>query len=213
MNLNKNNSSYPVLKSNDRPLSNAIIILLIIICVGYGTYYVINEDGLFEDKMYVVDEEEKDLYDDFEKIEKEEESSLEEDVKPDDEYQKEEEIVETIPPKKEENEKIDTNNNDKPVSNVSRGQKEALSTAKVHLHLFAMSKQGLKEQLEFEGYKADEVEYALNNCGANWNEQAYLKAKSYLELSSFDKERLTQQLTFEGFTKEQILYALNKIGL
>ena len=74
----------------------------------------------------------------------------------------------------------------------------------------AFSYTGLIEQLEYEGYSHSEAVYAVDNCGADWNEQAVKKAKQYLEYSSFSKSGLIDQLEFEGFTHAQAEYAVNQ---
>ena len=87
------------------------------------------------------------------------------------------------------------------------GEQNALSKAYQYLQYSAFSYTGLIEQLEFEGYSHSEAVYAVDNCGADWNEQAVKKAKQYLEYSSFSKSGLIDQLEFEGFTHSQAEYA------
>lgn len=95
---------------------------------------------------------------------------------------------------------------------LSLGQKNALRAAKNYLSVMSFSRSGLIEQLEFEGYSTEEATFAVNNCGANWNEQAALKAKSYLDLMAFSKDGLIDQLEFEGFTSEQANYGVKAVG-
>ncbi len=95
---------------------------------------------------------------------------------------------------------------------ISLGQKNALNKAKSYLAFTAFSEKGLKEQLEFEGFSSDEAQYGVNNCGANWNEQAAKKAKTYLDFSSFSRQGLKEQLEFEGFTNEQAEYGVTAVG-
>ena len=71
------------------------------------------------------------------------------------------------------------------------------------------SKKGLIRQLEFEGYSTTEATYAVNNCGANWNEQAVRVAKNYLNTMGFSKQGLIDQLIFEGFTDDEATYGAN----
>ena len=54
---------------------------------------------------------------------------------------------------------------------TTMGERMALSSAKKYLKTMSFSKQGLIEQLEFEGFTSEEATYAVNNCGANWNEK------------------------------------------
>lgn len=70
----------------------------------------------------------------------------------------------------------------------------------------------LVEQLEYEGYPHDDAVYAVDNCGADWNEQAALKAQSYLSYSPFSRQELIDQLIFEGFTTAQAEYGVSQVG-
>lgn len=92
------------------------------------------------------------------------------------------------------------------------GEKNALEKAHSYLSFSAFSKEGLIKQLNFEGFSAEEAQYAVDNCGADWNEQAALKAKSYLDFTSFSRSGLIKQLEFEGFTTEQAEYGATAVG-
>ena len=70
----------------------------------------------------------------------------------------------------------------------------------------AFSYDGLVSQLEFEGFSHEDAIFAVENCGADWNEQAIKKAKSYMRSGSWSKERLVSQLEYSGFTHEQAVY-------
>lgn len=87
----------------------------------------------------------------------------------------------------------------------------ALKSARSYLSFSAFSRKGLIEQLEFEKYSTAAATYAVDNVGANWNEQAVKCAKSYLEFSSFSKQELIEQLEFEGFTQSQAQYGVNAV--
>ena len=84
--------------------------------------------------------------------------------------------------------------------------------AKRYLDYTAFSYSGLIEQLEYEGYSTEEATYAVDNCGADWNEQAALKAQDYLDYASFSRSGLIDQLLFEGFTSEQAEYGVTAVG-
>ena len=98
------------------------------------------------------------------------------------------------------------------VSKVTLGQQNALKKAKRYLDVSAFSKQGLIEQLEYEGFTNEESIYGVENCGADWNEQASKKAKRYLEVSSFSRQGLIEQLEYEGFTHEEATYGVTAVG-
>jgi len=95
---------------------------------------------------------------------------------------------------------------------VTMGQKNALSKAKSYLDFTAFSYTGLISQLAFDGFSTEDSTYAVDNCGADWNEQAAKKAKSYLDFTSFSRDGLIDQLLFDGFTNEQAEYGVTKVG-
>lgn len=92
------------------------------------------------------------------------------------------------------------------------GEENALRQAYNYLDFTAFSKSGLIEQLKFEGYSSSEAEYAVENCGADWNEQAAIKAQEYLNYSAFSRSGLIDQLVFEGFTYSQAEYGVKSVG-
>lgn len=95
----------------------------------------------------------------------------------------------------------------------SLGEKNALRSAMSYLRHTAFSREGLIDQLEFEGYTHDQAVYGVDNCGADWYEQAVKDAKQYLDLMSFSRVGLVRQLEFEGYTHDQAVYAVDQIGL
>lgn len=97
-------------------------------------------------------------------------------------------------------------------ANATTEQKNALKTAKSYLDYSSFSYTGLIEQLEFEGYSNESATYAVDNCGADWNEQAAKTAESYMKYSSFSRQGLIDQLLFEGFTQEQAEYGVSAVG-
>lgn len=92
---------------------------------------------------------------------------------------------------------------------ASSGERNALEKAHDYLDYSAFSYKGLIEQLEFEGFTKSEATYAVDNCGADWNEQAVKKARQYLDYSSFSRSGLVDQLEFEGFTHSQAEYGVS----
>lgn len=97
-------------------------------------------------------------------------------------------------------------------SSISMGQKNALGKAASYLDFTAFSYSGLIEQLKYEGFSDEDATYAVDNCGADWNEQASKKAKSYLEFTSFSRASLIDQLLYEGFTSDQAEYGATSVG-
>ncbi len=98
------------------------------------------------------------------------------------------------------------------LGNQTMGQRNALAKANSYLSLTAFSRSGLIGQLEYEGFSNSDCVYAVNHCGADWNEQAALKAESYLELTSFSRSGLIDQLIYEGFSRSQAVYGVEAVG-
>lgn len=92
-------------------------------------------------------------------------------------------------------------------------QSNAVNRAKSYLDYTAFSRQGLIEQLEYEGFSNADATYGADHSGADWMEQAAKKAESYLEYSSFSRSGLIDQLEYEGFTHEQAVHGVNSVGL
>lgn len=92
------------------------------------------------------------------------------------------------------------------------GERNALRAAKEYLEVMAFSRNGLIEQLKYEGYSFSDATYAVDNCGANWNTQAAKCAKAYLEIMAFSRSKLISQLEYEGFTHEQAVYGASMNG-
>lgn len=92
------------------------------------------------------------------------------------------------------------------------GEKNALKKANSYLSHSSFSYKRLIEQLKYEGFSQEESVYAVDNCGADWSEQAAKKAASYMSHSSFSKTRLKEQLLYEGFTAEQADYGVKSVG-
>lgn len=99
-----------------------------------------------------------------------------------------------------------------PVDNSTLGERNALDKALAYLDYTAFSYKGLIEQLEYEGFSHEEAVYGVDNCGADWKEQAAVKAQQYLDYSSFSRSSLIEQLEFEGFTTEQAEYGVAQVG-
>lgn len=95
---------------------------------------------------------------------------------------------------------------------VTLGMSNALDKAKDYLDFTAFSYQGLIDQLLYEKYTQEEAVYAVDNCGADWDEQAAKCAQDYMDYSSFSRQELLDQLLYEGFTQEQAEYGVQSVG-
>ena len=74
----------------------------------------------------------------------------------------------------------------------------------------AFSYSGLIEQLEFEHFTADQATHGVDNCGADWDEQAVKKAKEYMSFMDMSHSELVGQLEFDGFTADQAEYGVTQ---
>ena len=106
----------------------------------------------------------------------------------------------------------DTGASDTATDSVPLEYQNALSKAHDYLSFSAFSYSGLVDQLEYEKFSSEAAEYAADNCGADWNEQAAKKAQSYMDFSSFSRQGLIDQLIFEGFTQDQAEYGVTSVG-
>lgn len=95
---------------------------------------------------------------------------------------------------------------------VTVGMEKALDSAKFHLSSASYSKKALAALLESDGYSAAEAAFAVENCGADWNKEAFKTAKELLSFSSFSKEALVFQLEIKGFTHEEALFGAEQNG-
>lgn len=84
----------------------------------------------------------------------------------------------------------------------------AVDKAVSYNSMSGFSKQGLYEQLLFEGFPEAAAQYGVDNVSADWSVNALRTANSYLETSAFSDTGLYDQLLFGGFTPEQASYAL-----
>ncbi len=75
---------------------------------------------------------------------------------------------------------------------------KALNYAKQYLEYNIYSKQGLKEILEESLFIESEAQYAVDNCGANWNEQAVQMAEIYKGYVSLSRDELINQFSYRG---------------
>ncbi|TGO05107.1 Ltp family lipoprotein [Serinibacter arcticus] len=95
---------------------------------------------------------------------------------------------------------------------LSIGQQNAVDSADNYLSVMAFSREGLIDQLEFEGFSFEDAAFAVDSIAADWNEQAAKSAKNYLDLMSFSRQGLIDQLVFEGYTQEQAEFGAAAVG-
>lgn len=104
-----------------------------------------------------------------------------------------------------------TSNSTEKENVVTVGEKAALDKSNDYLSIMCFSKEGLRDQLEYDGFTTEEIDYAISNQSVDWAEQALGKGKEYMNIMSFSKSGLKDQLLYDGFTDEQATHAVNKI--
>lgn len=98
-------------------------------------------------------------------------------------------------------------------SDMTVAQSNAVRTAEDYLAFIAFSRQGLIEQLEYEGYSNSDATFAVDHITVDWNEQAAEKAQDYLDMMGFSRSGLIDQLMYEGFTRSEAEYGASAVGL
>jgi Host cell surface-exposed lipoprotein len=92
----------------------------------------------------------------------------------------------------------------------SREHENAVGSAESYNSWANMSKTGLIDQLEYEGFAPKvatwAVEYMEKNKMVNWKKNAVNSAASYQEWAHMSNQELIDQLEYEGFTREQAEY-------
>ena len=88
----------------------------------------------------------------------------------------------------------------------------ALDKAESYLNSSAFSKEGLRDQLKFEKYSDDAINYALGKISVDWKTQAVSKAEDYLNTGAFSKDGLYDQLVYEKFTTDEANYGVNNVS-
>lgn len=99
------------------------------------------------------------------------------------------------------------------LSNVTPTEKsKALVKAQNYLNVSAFSKEGLRGQLEYEGFTSEDIDYALNVLMADYNDQAAKKALQYQNSNlNLSKQGIYDQLRYEKFTPEQAQHGVNSL--
>lgn len=83
-----------------------------------------------------------------------------------------------------------------------------------YLDFMAFSRNGLIQQLQYEGYTDNAISNALDlleKYYISWDTEAVKKAQEYMETFSFSQQRLYEQLIHDGFTEEQANYGASYV--
>lgn len=90
---------------------------------------------------------------------------------------------------------------------TTKEEGEAVQTAKALLDAAGFSQDQLVAQLKYEGFSDSVSKYAVENCGADWDQQATRSAENYRSYLSLSGDELVAQLEKDGFTHEQAVKA------
>lgn len=90
----------------------------------------------------------------------------------------------------------------------------ATEAAESYLNALNFSREGLIEQLEYEGYSNSDATAAVESLAINWNEQAAGSARNYLDVfPDMSRSEMIEQLEYEGYTHSQAVYGADAAGL
>lgn len=94
-------------------------------------------------------------------------------------------------------------------------QQQAVQAAKQYLSLGGgISRKGLIDQLEYDGFSTEDATYAVGNVTVDWNAQAAASARQYLSLGGgISRKGLYDQLIYDGYTPAQAQYGVSTTGL
>ena len=100
-----------------------------------------------------------------------------------------------------------------PRADTSDSKYSAYVRAKQYLALeySAFSRQSLIDQLEFEGYNAEEAEYAADAVNADWTEQCLKRAELYRQYARVSDSDMKAYLKHDGFSDREITDALAQL--
>ena len=91
-------------------------------------------------------------------------------------------------------------------------QENALEEAESYLKYSDFSREGLIDQLLYEGYSEETSQWAADTVDVDWMAEALDCAESYIRYSGFSYTGLLDQLDYEGFTPEQAAYGADNCG-
>lgn len=95
-------------------------------------------------------------------------------------------------------------------------QKDAYDSARDYYAYNHLSEKGFQEQLEFEGYSEEEIQYALKRLNPDYNKMAVRCAKAYYDSKyAMSAQGIYDSLVdeWEGFTPDQAQYAIDHLGV
>lgn len=86
----------------------------------------------------------------------------------------------------------------------------AVMTAESYLEVMSFSRQGLIDQLEFEGFSGAVAEAAIP-ADVDWMAEAAESAQTYQEIMPMSRQGLVDQLRFDGFTPAEAEFGAQSV--
>lgn len=89
----------------------------------------------------------------------------------------------------------------------------ALDMAQYYLQEGGFSRDSLKDWLGYDDFSQENIQYAVDNCYADWKEEALQKAQDLVdeESSGYSKEGLIDTLSGYGFADDEVSYAMDRV--
>lgn len=88
----------------------------------------------------------------------------------------------------------------------------AYNKARDYEDIFALSKQGLYDQLIYDQFPADAAQYAVDTIDLDWNQVALKSAENYRKTMNMSNGQIYDQLVYDKFTPEQAQYAIDNLN-
>lgn len=100
-----------------------------------------------------------------------------------------------------------------PASEHSGGSDEAVKEAEDYLKYSAFSRDGLIDQLVYEGFDEDEAAEAVDSLGVDWSEQAVRAAEEFIDFGGVSHDGLIDTLKYSGFSEEDATAAVDSLDV
>ena len=90
---------------------------------------------------------------------------------------------------------------------------EAVVEAREYVNHSAVSKAYLKYHLRCAGFNEEETNYAVDNCDADWNQEAVEAIQNFIKgYADTTLQDLLFELNTKGFTEEEIYFAIKYLS-
>lgn len=103
----------------------------------------------------------------------------------------------------------------RPSSNTGSGDlnSEAVEAAEDYLKYTEFSRDGLVEQLVYEGFSESDAEAAVDSLNVDWSEQCKKAAENFIKLGGVSESGLIDVLEYSGFSSEDAKAAVDALDV